>query len=176
MGYFLASPWRRKRHHPEQLLQPYLAENMKVMDIGCGMGFFSLPMAKMVGGGGRVICIDLQKQMIGALKKKADKAGLSTQIETRVCSKNSLQIADLSGQIDFALAFGVVHELPHPEHSLTEIKTALKKNGVLLIAEPSHHVTEEEFDLTMKIARNIGFQVKKHLDIKDCLAVLLEQT
>jgi ubiquinone/menaquinone biosynthesis C-methylase UbiE len=33
---------------------------MSVLDVGCGMGFFSLPLAKLVGGTGKVVCVDLQ--------------------------------------------------------------------------------------------------------------------
>jgi 2-polyprenyl-3-methyl-5-hydroxy-6-metoxy-1,4-benzoquinol methylase len=89
LGYFLASPLRRWIQDPGKILGPYINEGMKVMDVGCAMGFFSLPMARMVGPKGQVICIDLQEKMIKSLKKRAVKTGLSARIETRACSPNS---------------------------------------------------------------------------------------
>jgi len=43
------------------------------LDIGSAMGFFSLPMAKMVGAEGKVVCVDLQQKMLDVLEKKSAK-------------------------------------------------------------------------------------------------------
>ena len=48
-GYLLASPIRRWWQKPEELLAPYLREGMTVLEPGPGMGFFTLPMSRMVG-------------------------------------------------------------------------------------------------------------------------------
>ena len=174
LGYFLANPVRRMMHNPEQILEPYIKENMKVVDIGCGMGFFSLPIAKMVGEKGQVICIDLQQQMIKSLHKKASKAGLLSRIETRICTESSLQIDDLIGEINFILAFAVIHEIPDASDALTQIYHSLKKGGNLLISEPSHHVSKEDFDVSVETAKKIGFQVKEYLKIRSSFSVLLK--
>jgi len=55
------------------MLLPYVKTGMTILDVGCAMGFFSLPMAKMVGSTGRVICVDLQEKMIKTLNKKLQK-------------------------------------------------------------------------------------------------------
>jgi ubiquinone/menaquinone biosynthesis C-methylase UbiE len=47
---------------------------MNVLDVGCGMGFFSLPIARLVGETGRVVCVDLQARMIKCLLRRAKKA------------------------------------------------------------------------------------------------------
>ena len=47
-GYFIDNRLRRLLHNPERLLSPYVQQGMTVMDIGCGMGFFSIAMAAMV--------------------------------------------------------------------------------------------------------------------------------
>jgi len=56
-----------------------------------------------------VICIDLKKEMVKALEKRALKAVIIGRIETRVCDKNSLKLNDMAEKIDFAIA--VVHEV-----------------------------------------------------------------
>ena len=86
LGYFLASPIRKLIHPPQTILTPYVREGMTVLDIGCGMGFFSIPLAQMVGAAGKVICVDMQEKMLKRLEKRAQKAGVSARIETRLCS------------------------------------------------------------------------------------------
>ena len=106
---------------PDEIVQPYAEEGMNVLDVGCGMGFFSLPLAKLVGDKGRVVCIDLQEKMIGGLVTRAKKAGLADRIDARVCTQSSLGVSDLAGKIDFALAFAMVHEVPHKDILFSEI-------------------------------------------------------
>jgi cyclopropane fatty-acyl-phospholipid synthase-like methyltransferase len=47
------NPIRRLLHNPEKILGPYVKPGMTVMDVGCGMGFCSIAMAKMVGEDGK---------------------------------------------------------------------------------------------------------------------------
>ena len=89
VGYLLASPVRKLFQNPKKILAPYVEDGMKVLDVGCAMGFFSLPLARMIGSNGKVICVDVQEKMIKSLEKRAQKAGLANRIETRVCRHNS---------------------------------------------------------------------------------------
>jgi ubiquinone/menaquinone biosynthesis C-methylase UbiE len=139
------------------------------------MGFFSLPLARIVGETGRVFCVDMQEKMIGGLRRRVAKAGLLNRIELRVCSSASLQIDDLTGMIDFALAFAVVHETSDAQHFLSEIYKSLKGAGRLLISEPKGHVNVDEFDVTLSTARNVGFKIVNTLDIKRSHSILLEK-
>jgi 2-polyprenyl-3-methyl-5-hydroxy-6-metoxy-1,4-benzoquinol methylase len=173
LGYLLINPLRRLKQNPEKICKPYIKENMNVVDVGCGMGFFSLPLAELVGEKGRVICIDLQERMIQGLTDRAAKTGLLARIETRVCGANSLEISDLTGKIDFFLAFGVVHEVPDCTSFMKEVHQALKKGACLLIAEPAHHVSGKDFAITVEIAKRSGFEVKESLNIKGSHSVLL---
>ena len=131
---------------------------MTVLEPGCAMGFFSLPMARMVGPQGRVICVDLQQRMLDSLVKRARKAGLSDRIEARPCGEDGLGIEDLSGAVDFALAFAMVHEVPDPAGLLSQIGDALVPGGRLLIAEPAGHVSPDAFEQTVELACEAGFR------------------
>jgi ubiquinone/menaquinone biosynthesis C-methylase UbiE len=169
----LASPLRRFLYSPKDILKPYIKEGMNVLDVGCGMGFFSLPIARLVGETGRVVCVDLQERMIKGLLRRAKKAGLSDRIDARVSQKNSLMLNDIAGKIDFALAFAVVHEVPDKERLVSEIWNTMKEEGKLLIVEPKAHVSKTNFDSTISIARSVGFEVMNDLPIRRSYAMLL---
>jgi len=176
VGYLLASPVRKLFQKPEKILLPYVKPGMTVLDVGCAMGFFSLPMAKMVGSTGRVMCVDLQEIMIKTLNKRAAKAGLADQIEARTCSKKSLGIDDLKVKIDFALAFAVLHEIGGEQKQfLSEIYASLVPKGNILIAEPKGHISSEDFGTTIETAKRTGFVTVNSLDIKKSRAVLLKK-
>ena len=148
---------------------------MKVLDLGCGMGFFSLPIARMIGGKGKVICVDIQEKMINTLKKRAKKAGLTDRIETRICNQKSLGLDDLNEEIDFALAFAVVHEVPHVPQFFDEILRTLKPAGRLLIVEPKGHVTEKDFKSTIAVAQQNGFEIIDNPSIPRNRTILLRK-
>jgi len=80
IGYLLTSPIRKLFQNPQKLLGPYIEKDMVVLGAGCAMGFFSLPAAQMVGENGKVICVDIQKEMIKSLKRRALKAGVIDRI------------------------------------------------------------------------------------------------
>jgi len=169
----LASPLRRFLYSPEDILEPHIRKGMNVLDIGCGMGFFSLPLARLVGETGRVVCVDLQERMIRGLIRRAKKAELLDRIDARVSQKNSLMLNDIAEKVDFALAFAVVHEVPDKERLLSEIGHTMKEGGKLLIAEPKPHVSKTDFDKTVSIARSVGFEVMNDLAIRRGYAMLL---
>jgi ubiquinone/menaquinone biosynthesis C-methylase UbiE len=175
LGYLLASPLRRLLQDPEEIVGPYVREGMSVLDVGCGMGFFSLPLAKLVGRSGKVVCVDLQEKMIKGLIRRAEKAGLSERVNARVCGRDSLKVSDLNGKIDFALLFALVHEVPDKERLFSEVYSTLKQTGKLLVAEPAGHVSGPDFEKTVFIAQSAGFEVLRDLDIRRSRAVLMQR-
>ena len=175
IGYLLVSPLRRLLEKPEEVLAPHVESGVTAMDIGCGMGFFSLPLAELVGPSGRVICVDLQERMISSLRKRASRAGLADRIQTRVCSASSLGTQDLEGKVDFVLTFAVVHEVPDAAGLLTQIRDVLVPGGRLLIAEPRGHVSQEALEETVAAAERAGLSVVDRPAIKRSRTVLLEK-
>jgi ubiquinone/menaquinone biosynthesis C-methylase UbiE len=175
LGYLLVSPLRRFLYNPEELLMPYVKEGMNVLDIGCGMGFFSLPIARMVGETGKVVCIDLQERMIKGLIRRAKKSGLADRIDARTCPKNSLEVNDIAGKIDFALAFALVHEVPDKERLFSEIYDTLNNNGKFLIVEPKGHISKKDFEKTVFTAKSKSFKALHDLKIRRSHAVLFSK-
>jgi ubiquinone/menaquinone biosynthesis C-methylase UbiE len=159
MGRLLICPVRRIGQNPDKMLAPYVTSGMTVLEVGPGMGFFTLPMARMVGRNGKVVCVDVQPRMIAALRNRAAGAGLADRLDARVCETTSLGIDDLAGQVDFVLLFAVVHEIPDTTRLMGEIVTAMKPGARCLIAEPKFHVLTADFDQTIAAVARKGLQL-----------------
>ena len=166
LGYFLISPLRRIGQQPRNILLPYVDDGHTVLEPGAGMGFFTLELARLVGPSGRVIALDVQPKMLKALKRRARKAGLLDRIDARLVAPNSLGVRDLSGSVDFTLAFAVVHELPDASLFFHEAAMASKPGGLLLLAEPKGHVKETDFANELQAASQAGFELQSHPTIK----------
>ena len=117
-AFTIDPPYRRWLHDPERIVGCYARPGMTVIDVGCGLGWFSIPMARMVGQGGKVIAVDLQQQMLDMLRRRAEKAGVAERIELHKCEQNRLGLAT---EADFALAFAMLHEVPDPRRLLDEV-------------------------------------------------------
>jgi ubiquinone/menaquinone biosynthesis C-methylase UbiE len=159
---------------PETIMRAYVKEGMSGLDVGCGMGFFSLPLAELVGATGKVVCVDLQEKMIRGLLRRAEKAGLSGRIDARVADQNSLKLEDLAGEIDFALLFALAHEVPDKERLFSEVYAVMKRTGNLLLAEPAGHVSKKDFEKTVSLAKGVGFELLQQPQIRRSHAVLLQ--
>jgi SAM-dependent methyltransferase len=175
VGYLLLSPLRKLAHNPEKILGPYVKPGMTVLDVGSAMGYFSLPLARRVAPGGRVICVDMQERMLRALERRARKAGVADRIVARRCAQDSLGLDDLAGSADFALAFCMVHEVPDAGKLFAEIHRAMKPGAILLVAEPKGHVPAENFEASVSAARERGFEVAGTPAIFRCRAVALRK-
>jgi len=130
---------------------------MWTLDVGCAMGFFSFPMAEMVGESGRVVCVDVQEGMIEELARRVRMSPTYKRFDIRMCSKDTLGLADLREEIDFALASAVMHETSDQELLLAEIRQVLKPGGALLVLEPRGHVSASAMEETISRARHAGF-------------------
>lgn len=164
------NPLRRWVHRPQQILGSYVRPGDRVLDVGCGMGYFTLPLARLAGPTGRVVAADLQPQMLEGLRRRAEKAGLLGQIQMVQCSPERIGVA---GPLDFALAFWMVHEVRKPEPFLAEIRDALKPGGQLLVIEPVIHVTERAFEQTLTLAQGLGFRLEQRPHVRVSRAALL---
>ncbi len=154
-GYLIDHGLRRWLHRPEQLLAPFLSPGMTVLDFGCGMGFTSIAMAKLLRDEGTVISADLQPQMLRTLEKRASRAGVAERIRTHPCQEDSI---GLDRTIDFALAFWSAHEVPDQGKLLAEVHACLAPEKKFLVVEPCGHVTKQDITEMTEKAENVGFE------------------
>ncbi len=146
---------RRLLQNPYKIVGEYIKEGQVVMDLGCGPGFFSLEMAKLVGEKGKVISVDIQDEMLQIIKNKSEHEGLSSHIILHKAQPEKLGISEM---VDFALAFYMVHEVPDKKSFLSEVASHLKPDGRFLIVEPKFHVSKSNFSSTLELARSVGLE------------------
>ena len=156
LAYTVDNPFRCFFHNPEKMLGSYVAKGMTVLDVGCGMGFFSIGLAKLVGDKGRVIAADVQPKMLNTLEKRAEKAGRSDRIRIHRSELNKLGV---EATVDFILAFWMVHEVPDTNIFFRQIRSCLKPNGRILIAEPKFHVSLKRFQEILVSAQESGLNL-----------------
>jgi ubiquinone/menaquinone biosynthesis C-methylase UbiE len=151
----LDNRFRRLLENPNRILRNHVREGMTVLDFGCGPGYFTLELARLVGGSGKVLAVDLQQEMLDMIRKKIKGPDLEKRIQTQKCSEDKIGVIE---ELDFALVYYVLHETPNPENTLKEIYNKLKPGATLYIAEPKSEVSKQEFAETIKKAEAIGFK------------------
>lgn len=146
-------------NNPHRLLGGLVAEGDTAVDLGCGPGFFTLPLARLVGTTGKVVAVDVQEAMLTKLSERAQKAGLAGRIQLHLAQPGSLALdeATMTGRADFALAFWMVHEVPNKEIFLREVAGIMRPGGRFLLAEPRAHVPKAQYAATVGAAEAAGF-------------------
>jgi ubiquinone/menaquinone biosynthesis C-methylase UbiE len=145
--------FRKLWQNPYKIIRPYIKEGDTVLDIGPGIGYFTMPLAEMVGNSGRVIAVDIQEEMLSAIKKRAKRRGVQERIDLKLSSPDSL---DVKTKVDLILAFWMVHEVPDKPRFFSQVHSLLKDKGKFLIVEPKIHVTKAEFSQTLDYALKAG--------------------
>jgi ubiquinone/menaquinone biosynthesis C-methylase UbiE len=164
------NPFRKCLHNPEAILGPYVRPGDQVIDVGAGMGYFSIPLAKLVGPTGRVTAIDLQPQMLSALARRAKRRGVAERIATHLATSASL---GCQARADFILAFWMAHEVPDQRGFLLELYHLLKPGGLLLLVEPKMHVSRSNFLQALETAKDLGYFLKENPKIRLSHSALL---
>ena len=166
------NPLRLLIHQPGKMLRDYVKPGSKVLDFGCGLGFFSIAMAKMVGEGGLVIAADLQDVMLQGLMKRARRAGVADRIRPHLTAPDRIGLED---QVDFAIACWVIHETPDVDAAFRELASVLKPGGRLFVIEPKSHASEEEFGKLLASATAAGLSEVTRPRSAGSRAVVLER-
>jgi ubiquinone/menaquinone biosynthesis C-methylase UbiE len=157
------NPLRRFIHDPYAILGPYIHPGDSVIDIGCGMGYFTVPLAKLAGPKGRVTAIDIQEKMLAALKKRAARNGVSEIVTTHLGNSGSIGCHE---KADFVLLFWMFHEVPDQHVLFGEIRDLLKPDGRMLFVEPMIHVPRKSFSRMLRTATELGFIIRERPQIR----------
>jgi len=172
LAYSFDNVLRRAFMKPEAMFGEYVRPGMTVADVGCGMGFNSIALARMVGEEGRVISLDVQAKTLDVLRKRAARAGVAERIETREVAPDSLGLRE---KVGFAVAFWMIHEAPDSGRLLGEIAAALEEGAVFFAAEPRGHVSEEAFERMVQMAGEHGLRVEAEPVVRLSRAVVLRK-
>ena len=170
---WLSTPLRRLITNPRRILGDLVGPGDTAVDLGCGPGFFTLPLAEMVGEEGRVIAVDLQEAMLDKVRIAAERKGLTSRVRLQRCGAGRL---GLDGECaDFALAFWMVHEVPDQWRFFDETHALLRSGARLLLVEPRGHVVKAAFARTLEAAEAAGLRAVARPRITVSRAALLER-
>ncbi len=165
LGVLLDSRFRKKIQPPrDTVLRSGVKQGLRVVDLGCGSGTFTLEMARQVGEGGEVLAIDIQPKMLQRLKNKVlreDEEALGERIRVIEGSAYRMPLKDES--VDVCCMISVLQEIPDRVRALHEVRRILKPTGVLAVTE---FVIDPDYALpatTIKLATGAGFVVDEVL-------------
>ncbi len=164
---------RRFFMNPEKIVSPHLAQGDTALDIGCGMGFFSIAMAKLVGPGGKIYAVDIQQTVLDGVARRARKRGIENRIVTVLTDPYRFEIDDM---LDFAVGSWIMHELPDQPAFLEKLSGIMRPGARFLVMEPKFHVTEREFLELTELIRNHGFAISGNPRIAWSRSILFEKT
>lgn len=146
--------FRRLVQNPEKILEPYIKSGWTLLDVGPGMGYFTIPLARLVGYTGKIIAVDLQRQMLNGIQRRALRARVQDRIVLHQSAPESIGVKE---PIDFCLCFWMLHEVSDRARFLGEIFALLKPGGLLLLVEPKIHVSLSSFKISVDISNKVGF-------------------
>lgn len=124
---------REREESPSKAIELLnLKEGMVVADIGAGVGYYTIRMAKKVGPTGKVYASDIQPEMLTLLRKRLDEQKV-TNVEMVLGTETDPKLPLTS--IDLAIMVDVYHELAQPQRMLRKLRKTLKDDGRLVLLE-----------------------------------------
>jgi len=161
---------RIEEEQPEKMLDALkIPRGATVADVGAGVGYHSIRLARRVGPKGTVLATDVQPQMLQMLKENA-RAARVTNIQPLRATQTDTKLPD--AKVDLILMVDVYHECSDPETILTGLYKALKPSGRLVLVEfrgedpevpikPEHKMTLQQVRLELEPQ---GFVFKESLE------------
>lgn len=124
---------RRKMLPPEKTLISLGLHAGDIMaDIGCGIGYFSIPATKIVQGSGKVFALDILPEMLQEVETKAKENSIFN-IKTVLTEENNLMLEE--GNITFAFICNVLHETENLGEFLAQVKKIISSKGKIAIID-----------------------------------------
>ena len=173
--HYTGAPWlvreSRQREEDCRLLIEALAikPGQTVCDIGCGNGFYTLELARLVGPQGTVYAVDIQPEMLRMLAHSATERGLGN---IRPILGSPVDPRLPAGELDLILCVDVYHEFSHPAEMLARLRESLATDGRLVLAEfrgedpavpikPLHKMTKAQ---VLRELEPAGFRLDRSFD------------
>jgi ubiquinone/menaquinone biosynthesis C-methylase UbiE len=161
---YLGADWlvretREQEEQPDRMLEALGdLEGATVADVGAGVGYTTLRLARRVGPRGTVLATDLQPEMIRMLKENIRQAELQN-VKPILCTQDDPKLPE--GKVDLILLVDVYHECAQPEAALEGWRKALKPGGRLVLVE----FRAEDPDVPIKPEHKMTLsQVRKEIE------------
>lgn len=169
-AWWLVRDTRNEEENPSEMVEQLrLKPGMVVCDLGCGNGFHTIPMAKLVAPDGKVFAVDVQSEMLEMLSRRIDELNLDN-IEPILGATHDPKLPP--GEIDLVLMVDVYHEFSNPDLMLAKIRKSLKPTGVIALVEfrgedptvpilPLHKMTKKQIHREYNAN---GFKLRSEFD------------
>ena len=131
-----------------------IGPGQKVLDVGCGPGTDTIPLAQLVGDGGRVVGVDWDQEMIDEANRKAMEAGVSPIVAHKRGDATALPFD--SGEFDSCRSERLFQHLHNPEATLSEMVRVTKRGGWVVVVDTdwgTASIDTSEEDIERRLAR-----------------------
>lgn len=154
---WLERPERDSEERPDLVIESLqLKPGDRVVDLGCGSGYFSSRLAKAVGDSGVVYGVEIQKEMLVIL----DKAMKAQGVRNVVGVLGTVEDPKIPEPVDLVIMVDVYHEVSHPAEMMAAVCRRLKPGGRVALVEyrgedpgvpikPLHKMTEAQIKKEM---------------------------
>ena len=124
---------REEEERPANVLESLdLRRGEVVADLGAGSGYFTFRLAPRVGATGKVLAVEVQKEMLNTLRARASKMKMAN---VEVVQGSEIDPNLPKESVDLVLIVDVYHELAYPFEVMTKIREALKPGGRVVFVE-----------------------------------------
>lgn len=159
IGRFLDSNIRRAMQPPAALIRRSgIQPGMRVLEIGCGSGAYTLEIARAVGAAGKVVALDIQPGMLEQLKNKLARSENTDirNIEPLLASAYQLLFQD--GSFDATFMITVLQEIPDKGRALAEVRRTLRPGGIVAVTEWLFDPDYPLKQTTLRLLKEAGFE------------------
>lgn len=136
--HYLGAPWLMRESREREEECSLLIKNLKIKpgmticDMGCGNGFYTTKLAEMTGPTGKVLAVDIQKEMLAMLRTRMKENDIKN-VEPILGTLSNPKLPE--GAVDVMFMVDVYHEFSHPVHMLNSIRKSLKPDGLIALVE-----------------------------------------
>lgn len=125
-------PDRASWQKPEEVIARLISvKNRKVMDIGCGTGYFSF---RLVDSGAIVIAADIDQRFLGYVDSVKKARNISDKsLQTRLVAPDDPKMG--KREMDMVLMVNTYHHIHDRVAYFRKVKTGLKNNGFIAVVD-----------------------------------------
>lgn len=136
ISVFLDSRLRGWLQSPDAInIYSKISKGKKILEIGSGSGFFTIPAAKTIGIEGEIVALDIQKEMLEKISKKLIKNENKNIKNIRLVKASAYDIPYPAETFDVVFTVSALQEIPDPHKALLEAYRVLKVGGLVSISE-----------------------------------------
>ncbi len=169
LAFFIDNPFRRLLIDRRDFLTKMgIREGDRVLELGCGPGFFTEILSEVVGEKGRVYAQDVEEKMMEKLKKKLSSLPFSNVVPL-LCDSAGLELPDRSCDVAFcANVFEEIYEEGGLKESVMEVDRILKEGGLVIVKEHRFGGTKKVMEMVEDLFLSLGYG--KEFQEKTCLS------